>query len=316
MARRKLLLLLKPFDVYQLTQSNSVSHFPNHRVFSYLDNRLKVHKEAINFCQKILQKKPVDWKPIFRNDLSQPIHNVDLVVTVGGDGTLLQASHSMDDSIPVLGVNSDPTQAEEVEEFSNVFDATRSTGYLCAATVKSFEQVLDSFLEGRTVPSKLSRISVSVNSEVLSTHALNDILIAHPCPATVSRFSFKIKRDDQTCSPLVHCRSSGLRVSTAAGSTAAMLSAGGFPMPILSRDLQYTVREPILPGPPTSSLMHGLIKSDQSMDAAWFSKEGLIYVDGSYVSYTIQYGDTIEISSKAPVLQVVLPPHLSSSNSM
>ncbi|XP_022735384.1 NADH kinase isoform X3 [Durio zibethinus] len=284
---------------------------PLYKVFHYLDNRRKVHKEAINFCQQILQKKAVDWKPILRNNLSQPIHNVDLVVTVGGDGTLLQASHFMDDSIPVLGVNSDPTQAEEVEEFSNEFDATRSTGYLCAATVKNFEQVLDSFLEGQTVPSKLSRMSISVNSKSLSTYALNDILIAHPCPATVSRFSLRIERDDQTCLSLVNCRSSGLRVSTAAGSTAAMLSAGGFAMPMLSRDLQYMVREPISPGAAISSLMHGLIKSDQSMNVTWFSKEGLIYVDGSHVFYTIQNGDSIEISSKAPVLQVVFP-HLSS----
>ncbi|XP_022735383.1 NADH kinase isoform X2 [Durio zibethinus] len=284
MARRKLLLLLKPFDVYHVTQSKPVSHFTNPRVFHYLDNRRKVHKEAINFCQQILQKKAVDWKPILRNNLSQPIHNVDLVVTVGGDGTLLQASHFMDDSIPVLGVNSDPTQAEEV---------------------------LDSFLEGQTVPSKLSRMSISVNSKSLSTYALNDILIAHPCPATVSRFSLRIERDDQTCLSLVNCRSSGLRVSTAAGSTAAMLSAGGFAMPMLSRDLQYMVREPISPGAAISSLMHGLIKSDQSMNVTWFSKEGLIYVDGSHVFYTIQNGDSIEISSKAPVLQVVFP-HLSS----
>ena len=28
-----------------------------------------------------------------------------------------------------------------MEKFSNEFDATRSTGYLCAATVQSFEQV-------------------------------------------------------------------------------------------------------------------------------------------------------------------------------
>ena len=88
------------------------------QVFHYLDNRCKVHKEAINFCQKMLQQKSVDWQPIFRNNLLLPIRNVDLVVTVGGDGTLLQASHFMDDSIPVLGVNSDPTQAEEVSYLS------------------------------------------------------------------------------------------------------------------------------------------------------------------------------------------------------
>ncbi|KAH7543970.1 hypothetical protein JRO89_XS15G0074200 [Xanthoceras sorbifolium] len=280
------------------------------QIFQHLDNRCKVHKDAINFCQEILQQKSVDWEPIFRNSLSKPISNVDLVVTVGGDGTLLQASHLMNDSIPVLGVNSDPTCVEEVEEFSNEFDASRSTGYLCAATVKTFEQVLDNILAGQIIPSKLSRIAVSVNSKLLPTFALNDILIAHPCPATVSRFSFKIKKDGLPCSSLVNCRSSGLRVSTAAGSTAAMLSAGGFIMPTLSQDLQYMVREPISPAAACSGLMHGLVKSDQSLKATWFSKEGVVYIDGSHVCYSIQNGDIIEISSKAPGLKVFLPPHL------
>lgn len=80
----------------------------------YLDSRCTVHKNAINFCQDVVKRKFVEWKSIFRSDLSKPITDVDLVVTVGGDGTLLQASHLMDDSIPVLGVNSDPTQSEEV----------------------------------------------------------------------------------------------------------------------------------------------------------------------------------------------------------
>lgn len=314
MARRRLLLLLKPFDVFPAqNHPNSLSHITipkTSEVLSYLDNRRKVHKEAINFCLDILRQKYVDWEAIFRSNLSQPIHDVDLVITVGGDGTLLQASHFMDDSIPVLGVNSDPTQAEEVEKFSEEFDATRSTGYLCAATVRNFEQKLDKILEGRTVPSELSRMSICVNSKLLSTCAVNDVLIAHPCPATVSRFSFRIKKGAQPCSPLVNCRSSGLRVSTAAGSTAAMLSAGGFAMPILSKDLQYLVREPILPGAAHSGLMHGVVKSDESIENVWYCKEGLIYVDGSHVFHSIQHGDTIELSSSAPVLKVFLPNHL------
>lgn len=73
-----------------------------------------MHHDTINFCEAILKKKSVEWKAVPRNNLSQPINEVDLVVTVGGDGTLLQASHFMDDKIPVLGVNSDPTRIDEV----------------------------------------------------------------------------------------------------------------------------------------------------------------------------------------------------------
>lgn len=73
-----------------------------------------MHHDSINFCQEILRKKSVEWKAVLRNNLTEPINDVDLVVTIGGDGTLLQASHLMDDKIPVLGVNSDPTRIDEV----------------------------------------------------------------------------------------------------------------------------------------------------------------------------------------------------------
>lgn len=39
---------------------------------------------------------------------------MDLVLTIGGDGTLLETSHHLDERIPVLGINSDPTSQEEV----------------------------------------------------------------------------------------------------------------------------------------------------------------------------------------------------------
>ncbi|KAL0443641.1 UNVERIFIED_CONTAM: putative NADH kinase [Sesamum latifolium] len=271
------------YDLLKLRQLLHLLIWPA-EVLRYLCDRTLAHKNAINFCQNILKKKVVDWKAVFRCDLSEPIRDVDLVVTVGGDGTLLQASHLMDDSIPVLGVNSDPTRPEEVAELNEEFDATRSTGYLCAATANNFEQPI-------------------------STAALNDVLLAHPCPATVSRFSFRIKKIGEPLSSLLHCRSSGLRVSTAAGSTAAMHSAGGSAMPILSKELQFMVREPISPGA-TSHLMHGFVKSYERMDIGWFCREGFLYIDGSHVVHSVQLGDTIELSSGAPPLKVYLSPHL------
>lgn len=73
-----------------------------------------VHKKAINFCENILTKKFTNSKIVLRSDLCKPVRDVDLVITIGGDGTLLHAAHFIDDSIPLLGVNSDPTQPEEV----------------------------------------------------------------------------------------------------------------------------------------------------------------------------------------------------------
>ncbi|CAN6483502.1 unnamed protein product [Victoria cruziana] len=279
MSRLKVLLLTKPFDVYrsrlQANSLSSISLSSVQQALSNLDNRRQVHHKTIQLF--------------------------------GGDGTLLQASHFMDDSIPVLGVNSDPTQPDEVEEKNDEFDATRSTGYLCAATAGSFEQLLTDILEGTQKPSELSRIAVTINDQPLPTYALNDILIAHPCPASVSRFSFRI-RDSETYSTLVNSRSSGLRVCTAAGSTAAMLSAGGFVMPISSKDLQYMVREPILPRA-AAHLMHGSVKSGNSMHIFWNCK-GYIYIDGCHVVHPVEQGDAIDVSVRAPILKVFLPSHL------
>ncbi|THU58700.1 hypothetical protein C4D60_Mb03t17160 [Musa balbisiana] len=317
-ARRRVLLLLKPLDVYpprppaipkppSATSSTSSLRGLDQKILNYLNDRCRVHKDTINFCQGVLRRKPLDWEPVVRNNLSHPIRSADLVITVGGDGTLLQASHFLDDSVPVLGVNSDPTQVDEVNKFSDEFDATRSTGYLCAATAGNFEQVLDEILENHKHPTELTRISINLNNRQLPTFALNDVLVAHPCPASVSRFSFRIKSSREASSHLVNCRSSGLRVSTAAGSTAAMLSAGGHPMPISSNGLQYMVREPVSPRYLDTPLMHGLLEPDQLMHVAWHSQEGVIYVDGSHVKHSVQHGDTIEISTLAPILKVYLP---------
>ncbi|CAL9763907.1 unnamed protein product [Musa acuminata subsp. burmannicoides] len=324
MPKRGVLLLLKPLDIYppipaahhlpNLPPSSSSPSPPfsslNPKIVSFFNDRLKVHKDTINLCQDVLRCKFVDWEPVICNNLCHPIHHVDLVITIGGDGTLLQASHFLDGSIPVLGVNSDPTQIKEVNESSNDFDAARSTGYLCAATAQNFEQVLDNILESYMQPSEISRLSITVNGHPFPTYALNDILIAHPCPAMVSRFSFRINGNNGTSSSLINTRSSGLRVSTAAGSTAAILSGGGLRMPISSQDLQYMVREPISPGPAEASLMHGFVKPDQSIFVEWYSQEGVVYIDGCHVTQSLKFGDKIKISAKAPVLKLYLPQDL------
>ncbi|KAF8743877.1 hypothetical protein HU200_013520 [Digitaria exilis] len=325
MARRRVLLFLKPFDVFPprpyagaaaSSPTPALSPPPpelratNPKILSYLDDRCRVHKDTIDLCQSVLQRKSVDWISVQRNHLSQPIRDVDLVIAVGGDGTLLRASHFLDSSVPILGVNSDPTCPKEVDELTDEFDARRSTGYLCAATAGNFEQILDATLDGTRCPMELSRISVKLNGIQLPTYALNDILVSHPCPASVSRFSFRKIINTGESSHLINCRSSGLRVSTAAGSTAAMLSAGGFVMALSSRELQYMIREPISPTDADKPLLHGLVKPEQHMLVVWYNQEGAVYVDGSHVVHSIQHGDTLEISSNAPTLKVVLPEHL------
>jgi len=52
-------------------------------------------------------------------------------------------------------------------------------------------QMLDDILEGRAKAVELKRISTFIDGVRIDAPALNDILIAHPNPAAISRCSFR-----------------------------------------------------------------------------------------------------------------------------
>ena len=78
---------------------------------------------------------------------------------------------------------------------------------------------------------------VTLDGVMLPEAALNDVLIAHQHPAATSRYLVRLGRISET-----H-RSSGLWVSTPAGSTAGIRSSGGAVLPLRSRRLQFRARE-------------------------------------------------------------------------
>lgn len=81
-------------------------------------------------------------------------------------------------------------------------------------------------------------------------------------------------------------------------------------MPMSSRELQYMVREPISPRAVDIPWMHGLVRPEESMHITWYGKDGAMYIDGSNVLYSVQHGDAIKLSTKAPTLKVYLPQSL------
>lgn len=152
----------------------------------------------------------------------------------------------MDDTIPLLGVNSDPTRPEE-QGVTKVKDERRSRGALCGCTAANVKEILPRILFGEIVPGLRSRIQCLVRSTYTETRlppALNDILFAHPITAAVSRFRLTLCSGNISPSisiekPLeelfsLNVWSSGIWISTATGSTAAMYAAGGQIMDVSS----------------------------------------------------------------------------------
>ena len=300
----------------------------DHARMGRLRERHDTHMFQVERITKLLEQRGAKTTSVMRDDVtSKHVGDADLVVALGGDGTTLIASHKLDGAngaTPLLGVNTDrasPSDLATLYRSSEPFDMRRSTGHLCACTSDNVEQVLNEVLFGKTEPTKLTRARVDIAGVVLPP-VLNDVLIAHPSPGAVSRYSVHVPRvsdaaeeeeeidlSDRTnnlIDPLwFHVRSSGLRVCTAAGSTAAMRSAGGEPMHYSSRNLQFMDREPIYfdHAPPPSS-GHGFYGQNETMRLRWNSRAGTVFLDGAHVTHDVQMGDRIEISTDAPELRL------------
>ena len=78
----------------------------------------------------------------------------DMIVTLGGDGTLLWASHLADANTPMLAINSAPDT---------------SVGYFCAGDGHDVHEVLEAALGNQLKSSKLARMRVEVGTRVIST---------------------------------------------------------------------------------------------------------------------------------------------------
>jgi NAD+ kinase len=171
----------------------------------------------------------------------------------------------------------------------------------------------------------------STFSETRLVPALNDLLIANPSPAAVSRFRLgwlnELNADEQPQNQhygtitrfagvpydvqhSLNVWSSGMWVSTSTGSSAAMAAAGGMPMAENSDDLQYLIREHMMENSSETvdaDVNNGLVKPGEKMHLRWNSQKGRIFIDGSHLNHNLELGDEILIDNAAPPLPMFLP---------
>jgi len=147
----------------------------------------------------------------------------DLVIVVGGDGTLLSIARSAPTSTPVLGIN------------------VGVLGFLAGLSRSEALSRLDEVLAGEFREDRRLRLSVAVTGgpRPARFQALNDAVLNKEALARISMF--RVELDSR---PVVEFRADGVIVSTPTGSTAYNLSAGG---PILHPQLPAVVITPICP---------------------------------------------------------------------
>ncbi len=307
-----------PYDTY--LQLKAQGKAPVALRWERLRNRSEKHKKCVEDVVALVKRSSAQVSVVGRDELHRGcLVDKDLVIAVGGDGTVLNASSFLDDDIPIIGVNSDPTLTHE-HGVVNLTDERRSTGQLCAATSANMDKILPDLFAGNFAqPHLRSRINCVIRSTHTITRlppALNDILIANPTPAAVSRFRLN-KFSGRVHGYFTHlgspgrdelfsfnCWSSGMWVSTATGSTAVMKAAGGVVMDTQSTDLQYKIREHLCEPGQDVALGHGFIGSEEMLAVRWNSQYGSVFVDGAHMRHDLELGDVLAIDSHAAPLKL------------
>ncbi len=151
---------------------------------------------------------------------------LDVVVSLGGDGTMLRAVEwALDAGTPVLGVN------------------LGRLGYLTEVEPAGLEEALRGFLAGRLDVEERMALDVELDDErgitVLTRLALNEAVVEKTVPGHTVRIGTAINGH-----PFITYAADGVLVATPTGSTAYNLSARG---PVVSPHLRAMVMTPVSP---------------------------------------------------------------------
>lgn len=290
MATPRVLLVYKRSAYLRLRLGGAPQGWMGQREFKDYVQVLKTshwnHYGALATVRNDLRERGLEVVKVLREELTR-VEKADgqygLVVAVGGDGTFMDAAH-WTGRVPILGVNSDPS---------------RSVGRFSSCLADDFAGVLDQWAAGRLKPVRVPRLSVSVNGNALPWPVLNEALFAAKSPAATSRYLLKAgKRTEEQIS-------SGVWVATAAGSSAAILSAGGRLLPFQKETAQYLVREPFEKKFGKRRLVRGMIPKGKSLEFVSHMRDGMLFLDGCSLTAPVGMGDKVKLSLSAPPLSVI-----------
>jgi NAD+ kinase len=179
----------------------------------------------------------------------------DLILVLGGDGTLLWAESKVSGrEIPLLGIN-----------FGTM-------GFLTEISPDNWKEAIDRVLEGRYSIEKRSKIDVSINGKNVGK-ALNEVVLKTAVP--VEMLSLEVKENDQEIETVM---ADGIIVSTPTGSTAYSMSVGG---PIVDRRVKAFIITSISP---FKLGARPVVVPDKSKISIKISgkKRGVVVIDGEF----------------------------------
>lgn len=231
-----------------------------------------------------LEKRDMAVLDSTETPLDEIVTQADFVISLGGDGTMLSiVSHMKNRSVPVLGVN------------------LGSLGFLTEVKQAEVFEELTAYLQQPQIDPRVM-ISCTAWSKKLKTErrflALNDIVVSREGLARILRIDVKISGEK-----FVSFRGDGVIVSTATGSTAYSLSAGGA---VVHPRLEALIITPICPH--ALSLRPMVVCADEKVTLSCRvespNEKALLTADGQE-KLEIDDSYTVEVSRSSAPFQLI-----------
>ncbi len=215
------------------------------------------------------------------NDL---VLDVDLIVVLGGDGTMISAARLVDgQDVLVLGIN------------------YGSLGYLTDFRIEEMFPALEAIVAGQYEIDRREMLTVEHwrgNEKLISGRVLNDVVINKSALARIINIDVKLNK------LFVNTfRADGLIVSTPTGSTAYNLSAGG---PIIYPSMNAVVMTPICPFTLTNRPI--VVPDDALIELTLDNEnEGVVLSLDGQTGYPMLAGDRVVIRKSSTTFNLVQP---------
>ena len=231
----------------------------------------------------LLPPSPTGVDAVDRKDLPS---RVDVVIVLGGDGTLLAMAKAIAESgydIPILAVN------------------FGSLGFLTEITRPEIFQSLDTVISGKATHDlrMMLRASATRAGQPLLTHlALNDVVFSRT--ALSRMIELEVTVGDQFVASV---KADGLIVATPTGSTAYNLAAGG---PIVHPSMDALVLTPIAPHTLTNRPIVISAEREVRVKSAGTNAGNEVYVtlDGQ-TGFALSEGDEIAITKAERPIRLI-----------
>jgi len=214
---KNIYLFAKKFSLNSFNKQNflEIKDAINHTINILHTQNCNLYFDAT--CKQFLTKRPG------RGQSPTPT-NYDLIIVIGGDGSLLNAiRETIDLKAPILGIHKG------------------RLGFLADLNINKIKSNLTKILSGKYIEEKRSLLYVKIKrkNKTITSSAVNDIVLYNgKIPRLIE---FQIFIDKQF---VLQQRADGLIITTPTGSTAYSLSAGG---PILYPTLKNFTLVPLSP---------------------------------------------------------------------